>query len=36
MLESGKTNFRDFMISQGFLEIYDCGKSMYVWKNETI
>lgn len=36
MLESGKTNFKDFMISQGFLEIYDCGKSMYVWKNETI
>ncbi len=36
MLEIDNFNCKEFMISQGFLEVYDCGKSLYVWKKEIL
>ena len=27
-------NNRDIMIKEGFVEVYDCGQSVYVWNKE--
>lgn len=34
-IEKCGMNNKDIMLNEGFVEVYDCGQSVYVWKNKN-